>query len=39
MQTHYIDPGSPGQNAYGESFNDQLRHECQNPGIMEPAPV
>jgi putative transposase len=30
VQTHYIDPGSPWQNAYGESFNDKLRDECLN---------
>jgi putative transposase len=26
----YIDPGSPWQNAYGESFNGKLRDECLN---------
>jgi len=30
VQTHYIDPGSPWQNAYGESFNDKFRDECLN---------
>ena len=28
VQTHYIDPGSPWQNAFGESFHDKLRMEC-----------
>ena len=26
--THYIDPGSPWQNAWIESFNARLRDEC-----------
>jgi putative transposase len=30
VQTVYIDPGSPWQNAYGESFNGRLRDECLN---------
>ena len=30
VQTYYIDPGSPWQNAYGESFNGKLRDECLN---------
>jgi putative transposase len=30
VKTHYIDPGSPWQNAYGESFNDKFRDECLN---------
>ncbi len=29
-ETIYIDPGSPWQNAYGESFNGKLRDECLN---------
>jgi len=29
-QTHYIDPASPWQNGYGESFNGKLRDECLN---------
>ncbi len=28
VQTHYIEPGSPWQNAYGESFNGKFRDEC-----------
>lgn len=30
VATHHIDPGSPWQNAYGESFNATLRRECLN---------
>ncbi len=30
VQTHYIDPGSPWQNAFGESFNGTLRREHLN---------
>jgi putative transposase len=30
VTTHHIDPGSPWQNPYGESFNDKLRAECLN---------
>lgn len=30
VKTHYIDPGAPWQNAYGESFNSSLRDECLN---------
>jgi putative transposase len=30
VQTAYIEPGSPWQNAYGESFNGRLRDECLN---------
>jgi len=30
VKTHHIDPGSPWQNAYGESFNAILRRECLN---------
>lgn len=28
--THYIEPGSPWQNAYGESFNAIFRDDCLN---------
>ena len=30
VQTHYIEPGSPWQNAFGESFNGTLRREHLN---------
>ena len=30
IQTCYIEPGSPWQNAYGESFNGKFRDECLN---------
>jgi putative transposase len=30
VQTVYIQPGSPWQNSYGESFNGRLRDECLN---------
>ncbi len=30
IQTLYIKPGSPWQNAYAESFNGKLRDECLN---------
>lgn len=30
VQTHYIDPGSPWQNAFGESFNSTVRCEFFN---------
>jgi putative transposase len=30
VQTLYIEPGSPWQNAFGESFNGRLRDECLN---------
>lgn len=30
VDTHHIDPGSPWQNPYGESFNARLRDECLN---------
>lgn len=26
----YIEPGAPGQNGVGESFNEKLRDECLN---------
>lgn len=34
-KTHYIDPASPWQNAFGESFNDKLRQECLNLEVFE----
>ena len=30
VSTHYIEPGSSWQNAYGESFNGKFRDECLN---------
>jgi len=30
VKTHYIEPGSPWQNGYGESFNAILRDDCLN---------
>jgi len=33
--THHIDPGSPWQNAYGESFNGKLRAECLDLEVFE----
>jgi putative transposase len=30
IATFYIEPGSPWQNAYGESFNGKFRDECLN---------
>ncbi len=30
VDTHYIEPGSPWQNAYGESFNSIFRTTCLN---------
>jgi len=34
VNTHYIDPGSPWRNAFGESFNDKLRDECLNMEVF-----
>jgi putative transposase len=33
-QTMYIDPGSPWQNAYGESFNGKFRDECLSMSVF-----
>jgi putative transposase len=33
-KTHYIEPGSPWQNAYGESFNSRFRDECLNMEVF-----
>jgi transposase InsO family protein len=33
--THYIDPGSPWQNAYNESFNSILRTTCLDRWAFE----
>ena len=30
IDTHHIDPASPWQNPYGESFNGHFRDECLN---------
>jgi putative transposase len=30
VDTHHIDPASPWQNPYGESFNARFRDECLN---------
>ncbi|HSR51429.1 MAG TPA: IS3 family transposase [Acidobacteriota bacterium] len=35
VTTHHIDPGSPWQNAYGESFNSRLRAECLELEVFE----
>ena len=32
--THYVDPGSPWQNGYCESFNGKLRDECLNMEVF-----
>jgi transposase InsO family protein len=34
VQTHYIEPRSPWQNAYGESFNGKFRDECLNMEVF-----
>lgn len=34
IQTHYIDPASPWQNAFGESFNATLRREHLNREVF-----
>ncbi len=34
VQAHYIEPGSPWQNAYGESFNGKFRDECLNMEVF-----
>jgi transposase InsO family protein len=34
VRTHYIDPGSPWQNAFGESFNGTLRREHLNREVF-----
>lgn len=38
VKTHYIDPGSPWQNPYGESFNDKVRGECLNLELFGSVP-
>jgi len=34
VQTLYIEPGSPWENGYCESFNGKLRNECLNQEIF-----
>jgi len=34
VKTHYIELGSPWQNAYGESFNGKFRDECLNMEVF-----
>jgi putative transposase len=34
VKTRYIAPGSPWQNAYGESFNGKFRDECLNMEVF-----
>ena len=34
MRTLYIEPGSPWENGYCESFNGKLRDECLNGEIF-----
>jgi putative transposase len=34
VATHYIEPGSPWQNAYGESFNGTFRGDCLNMEVF-----
>jgi len=34
VKTHYIDPGSPWQNAFGESFNATVRREHLNKEVF-----
>jgi putative transposase len=37
-ETLYITPGSPWENAYGESFNGKFRDECLNMEIFQTIP-
>ncbi len=37
VETYYIDPGSPWQNAFGESFNGRLRDECLDMEVFRSA--
>ncbi len=34
VTTLFIEPGSPWENGYVESFNGKLRDECRNPAIF-----
>ena len=38
VKTLYIEPGSPWQNAYSESFNSRLRDECLDRELFESLP-
>jgi transposase InsO family protein len=38
VQTLYIEPGSPWENAYSESFNSRLRDECLDRELFESLP-
>ena len=38
VKTLYIEPGSPWENAYGESFNSRLRDECLDRELFESLP-
>ena len=38
VKTHDIEPGSPWQNAYGESFNGKFRDECLNMEVFYSVP-
>ena len=35
VRTHFIEPGSPWENGYVESFNGKLRDECLNGEVFE----
>jgi hypothetical protein len=38
LHWHYIAPGKPVQNAFVESFNNRLRHECLNEQYLPEPP-
>jgi putative transposase len=38
VKTYYVEPGSPWQNAYGESFNGKFRDECLNMEVFYSLP-
>src|SRR5262249_37098748 len=38
VKTPYIEPGSPWENAYSESFNSRLRDECLDRELFESLP-
>jgi transposase InsO family protein len=37
VKTLYIEPGSPWENGYNESFNGKLRDEYLNTDLLQPA--